>query len=330
MKNTILTLVLFTALSLPNQIFAFDLPSLPGFGDDPTCEGQDATIFVSTFGDSEIIIGGPDDGEIYAGTLNGTEGNDVIVGTEGNDIINGNGGDDLICGNGGDDTISNTEEDEVLEEENIVNTAPIISIFGDNPWNLTMDDYYSDPGYSAIDYEDGDITSSVVIGGTFDGTGKGGEFIITYDVVDSHGVSAEQKVRNVTVFDDEIGITSGGYVGERPGGEVLGYFVGVGECSPLLDGYLYPNQENDYFEVAKLQSFLQSSGYIVTINGIFDDSTINAVKKIQLKYANEVLQPWVDLGVLDTLTPSGIVGKTTKWKINNLHCSGSESYPIIP
>lgn len=40
-----------------------------------------------------------------AGTITGTEGNDLIIGSDGADTIDGLGGDDVICGRGGDDTI---------------------------------------------------------------------------------------------------------------------------------------------------------------------------------------------------------------------------------
>src|ERR1051325_7082940 len=67
------------------------------FADAPTCQGQTATIYV----DTGVIVGGPDDGQAYASTLNGTGGDDVIVGTVGNDVINGNGGTDTICAGDG-------------------------------------------------------------------------------------------------------------------------------------------------------------------------------------------------------------------------------------
>ncbi len=70
--------------------------------DVPSCNGSTATIYVSS---ANVIVGGPDDGETYAGTLNGTSGTDVIAGTESSDVINGKNGDDVICGKGGADVI---------------------------------------------------------------------------------------------------------------------------------------------------------------------------------------------------------------------------------
>ena len=61
------------------------------------------------------IRGGPDNGRLYIGILNGTAGNDVIVGTAGADIINGNAGNDTICAGGAEnDTITGGIGDDTL------------------------------------------------------------------------------------------------------------------------------------------------------------------------------------------------------------------------
>ena len=66
-----------------------------------TCRGRVANIWVF----NNTIIGGPDNGTPYTGTLRGTNGNDVIVGTDANDSINGARGNDIICGGAGRDTL---------------------------------------------------------------------------------------------------------------------------------------------------------------------------------------------------------------------------------
>jgi Ca2+-binding RTX toxin-like protein len=67
----------------------------------PTCNGQTATIYVV----NNTIVGGPNNGSTFYGTLSGSNGNDVIVGTSSNDRILGNGGNDTICGGAGSDSI---------------------------------------------------------------------------------------------------------------------------------------------------------------------------------------------------------------------------------
>ena len=66
-----------------------------------TCRGRVANISVF----HNTILGGPDSGAPYTGTLRGTNGNDVIVGTDANDSINGARGNDVICGGAGRDTL---------------------------------------------------------------------------------------------------------------------------------------------------------------------------------------------------------------------------------
>jgi hypothetical protein len=73
-------------------------PALPT---TPTCNGLDATIYV----EDGVIVGGPNNGAAYTGTLAGTSGSDVMVGTDGRDAIDARAGNDTICGLGGNDTI---------------------------------------------------------------------------------------------------------------------------------------------------------------------------------------------------------------------------------
>jgi Tol biopolymer transport system component len=65
----------------------------------PTCDGQDATIYVA----GGVIVGGPNTGQPYAGELRGTDARDVIVGTPEADRVLAAGGDDLVCALGGAD-----------------------------------------------------------------------------------------------------------------------------------------------------------------------------------------------------------------------------------
>src|SRR5713226_8864109 len=57
----------------------------------PTCKELPATIYVDS---NNNIVGGPDNGTAYTGTLNGTAGDDVMVGTAGPDTTNAMEGND--------------------------------------------------------------------------------------------------------------------------------------------------------------------------------------------------------------------------------------------
>ena len=77
----------------------------------PQCDGVAATVYIAADG---TIVGGPDSGQPYAGTLRGTNQADVIVGTNGADIIEAGNGADTVCGGAGNDTLSGGTGGDVL------------------------------------------------------------------------------------------------------------------------------------------------------------------------------------------------------------------------
>jgi hypothetical protein len=77
------------------------------------------------------------------------------------------------------------------------NTPPIITLLGDNPINITVGDTFIDPGATATDVEDGDLTGSIITTGTVD-TAVVGAYTITYTVTDSGGLT-DTKTRTVNV-----------------------------------------------------------------------------------------------------------------------------------
>ena len=78
-------------------------------------------------------------------------------------------------------------------------TSPIITLLGENPVSLYVGDTYVDAGVIAIDDVDGDITSSVIIGGDTIDTGVTGTYIVTYNVSDALGNTADEVTRIVNV-----------------------------------------------------------------------------------------------------------------------------------
>ena len=92
---------------------------------------------------------------------------------------------------------------------------PIIAVLGQNPLTITVGDTYIDPGATAIDAIDGNISADIVFGGTIadgDVATVAGVYTVTYNVSDSAGNAAEEETRTVIVkeaFDDtaELGVT---------------------------------------------------------------------------------------------------------------------------
>lgn len=78
--------------------------------------------------------------------------------------------------------------------------VPLITLLGDSTINLTLGDIYTDPGATALDEVDGDLTSSIVVGGDTVDTNTEGTYTITYNVSDAQGNAAVQVERTVTVI----------------------------------------------------------------------------------------------------------------------------------
>jgi hypothetical protein len=77
--------------------------------------------------------------------------------------------------------------------------VPTIALNGAATVNINVGDSFSDPGATATDAEDGDISSDIVVGGDTVDTATAGTYIITYDVSDSDGNEAATAIRTVIV-----------------------------------------------------------------------------------------------------------------------------------
>ncbi len=80
--------------------------------------------------------------------------------------------------------------------------APVITLNGASTINLELGDSYSDQGATASDNVDGDLTSSIVVGGDTVDTNAVGTYVITYNVSDAAGNDATEVIRTVTVNPD--------------------------------------------------------------------------------------------------------------------------------
>jgi hypothetical protein len=79
------------------------------------------------------------------------------------------------------------------------NEVPLIALIGDATISLTIGDTFTDPGVTALDEVDGDITANVVVGGDTVDTSVEGTYVITYNVSDAQGNAAEEVERTVIV-----------------------------------------------------------------------------------------------------------------------------------
>ena len=79
-------------------------------------------------------------------------------------------------------------------------SAPTITLVGDNPLTLEVGSVFSDPGATAIDAYDGDLTNSIVVTGNVD-VSTVGNYTLSYNVTDSSGNPAATVSRTVSIVD---------------------------------------------------------------------------------------------------------------------------------
>lgn len=211
------------------------------------------------------------------------------------------------------------------------NTPPVLTLIGSDSMALTVNDTFTDPGATATDAQDGDLTSSIQRTGTVD-MSAAGTYTLTYTVTDHEGLT-DSKVRTVIVSavnGNGNGNNHGNGRGGRRGssgsngnsnGQVLGASTGPNDCL-YLKSFMNINWNNDSMEVLKLQNFLMNNENFtdITLNGIFDTQTFNTVSTFQNRYLSDVIEPWGD-------TTKGFVYILTKKKINELYCVGKE-FPL--
>ena len=102
------------------------------------------------------------------------------------------------------DAAGNTAVQKTRTIQVIDNQRPVISLLGDDVI-MKAGEAFIDPGYSATDNVDGNLTGNVLRGGNLN-TNREGNYTVTYNVSDSSGNAANQMVRNVTVYVPVSGI----------------------------------------------------------------------------------------------------------------------------
>lgn len=97
-------------------------------------------------------------------------------------------------------------------------TPPVITLLGNLPTDHAEGTAYTDPGATAIDNVDGDITVGIIVAGDIiDATTPLGTYTVTYDITDTAGNAALQVTRTVNVVPDVVLLTT--ITGTVTGGE---------------------------------------------------------------------------------------------------------------
>lgn len=82
-------------------------------------------------------------------------------------------------------------------------TPPVISLLGSSPMDVALGGTFTDPGATASDNVDGDISANIVVGGSVN-TAVAGSYQLTYNVSDAAGNAATEVTRTVNVVSDTV------------------------------------------------------------------------------------------------------------------------------
>lgn len=216
----------------------------------------------------------------------------------------------------------------VLKSGSKINTPPIITLVGNNPATTTVGQIYTDAGATAVDTQDGNLTSQIVVTGSVSASTTG-TYILTYVVKDSGNLYATttrtvivEATSTPPVIPPPVNPPGGGgggggssFSGGRRRPVVTGEVLGATSCYYLRD-WLKIDWKNDPIEVLKLKSFLNVfEGESLSLTTVFDKPTFEAVERFQVKYRSDVLTPWGDK------VTTGFVYILTKKKVNEIYCN---------
>lgn len=151
---------------------------------------------------------------------------------------------------------SNGEETTLTRTVNIVDTLPPeISLNGASTITIEAGSSFSDPGALALDYFEGDLSLNIVVGGNLN-TSILGSYTVSYNVSDSSGNNATEKVRTVNVVDSlppVLSLIGSGVINHEAGtpysdqgATALDGFEGNLSGSIIVSGSVNTNQVGSY------------------------------------------------------------------------------------
>ncbi|MBN2657783.1 MAG: DUF5011 domain-containing protein [Spirochaetales bacterium] len=169
-------------------------------------------------------------------------------------------------------------------------TSPVLTLLGDNPYIMSSGETFMEPGATALDNIDGDISSLVVIGGDVVDSGTPGTYTVTYDIADSAGNSAPTLSRSVIVNDISLPVITlnGGNTVYVEAGDV--YIEAGATAIDAIDGDLSSDIEigGDTVDITTLGT------YILTYN-VTDKSGNSAVEGTRTVIVRDTISPILSL-----------------------------------
>lgn len=193
-------------------------------------------------------------------------------------------------------------------------TPPFIQILGDNPLTHKLKDSFQDPGFTAHDQEDGDITSKVIVNSTLN-TNETGTYAIKYLVTDASGKSASatrtvhvkneleinNQIGNFTVNDTINGTFNSSYnditvASTTENGKMIfsnfgGYTGGSVSVYAIISGSSIdiPTQSGIFYPVTNIHRTFSGNGQIIATNPLtfiltYTEQTNNGTTIVKATY----------------------------------------------
>jgi Bacterial surface protein, Ig-like domain len=192
--------------------------------------------------------------------------------------------------------------------------APVITLLGDNPLYVEQDSTFSDPGATALDTRDGDLSGSITFTGTVT-TAIAGSYTIDYNVADTTGNSATTVTRTVIVQDTTAPVISligsspltleKGDTYTEPGATATDNIDGNLSGSILISGSVSANLLGSYVLTYNVSDLSGNAASTVTRTVNVVDTTPPVITLLGGSSINQELQTaFSDPGFTATDTPS--------------------------
>lgn len=211
--------------------------------------------------------------------------------------------------------------------------APTLTINGNNIINIYLGTTYEEPGYTATDNCEGDITDNVTISGSVD-TNTVGEYTLTYSVSDKNkNMSTITRKVKVIKKDTPIGSGDGKVIyltfDDGPSASITPYILQILKEENVKATFFVINhddslnylikQESDDGHTVALHSYTHDYSYIYSsVDNYFEDLTAieNKVKSITGKKSTVIRFPGGASNTVSRKYQSGIMTTLSKEVVN--------------
>lgn len=222
---------------------------------------------------------------------------------------------------------------------NVVSDPPVIHMIGKSPLNVDYDVPYTDPGASASDSIDGDLTADIKTTGLPINTKVPGTYYVKYNVKDKWGVSAKQVEREVIVYDSFFPTIS--INGDTPVNIMIGGTVPTKDVGATAKDHVYGDLTSKIKTTSTLDTSKAGTYYVTysVTNPAGDTSTtrrrINVLDdppKITILKSNpttiDVNTTYIDAGAIATDAIDGTLPQSDITSISTVNTSLPGTYTV--